>query len=121
MIAHTVVQVQEQSDGLVVAHVERLAGRRMCCGECGRAASRVTATRRLARRWQDLAQREHPLWLVCAPHCVWCPTCGLRVERAGPLHREVAAGHPELVAHCFLEPFASREKIAMDFRFGAVG
>ena len=81
MKAHTVVQVEEVADGGVVAHVDRLPGRRLACGECGRPASKVATTRRPARRWQDLALREQPLWLVYAPHRVWCPTCGLRVER----------------------------------------
>ena len=81
MKAHTVVQVEEQPDGGLVAHVERLPGRRLCCGECGRPVSRVAGTRRPERRWQDLALRDQPLWLVYAPHRVWCPTCGLRVER----------------------------------------
>ena len=81
MKAHTVVQVEEQPDGGLVAHVERLPGRRLCCGECGCPATKVAATRRPARRWQDLALRDQPLWLVYAPHRVWCPTCGLRVER----------------------------------------
>ncbi len=80
MKAHTVVQVEEQPDG-VVAHVDRLPGRRLACGECGCPATKVATTRRPERRWQDLALRDQPLWLVYAPHRVWCPTCGLRVER----------------------------------------
>ena len=51
MKAHTVVHVEEQPDGGLVAHVERLPGRRLCCGECGRPAPKVAATRRPARRW----------------------------------------------------------------------
>jgi len=80
MKAHTVVQVEEQPDG-VVAHVDRLPGRRLACGECGRPVPKVATTRRPERRWQDLALRDQPFWLVYAPHRVWCPTCGLRVER----------------------------------------
>lgn len=64
MKAHTVVQVEQQPDGGVAAHVDRLPGRRLACGECGRPASKVATTRRPARRWQDLALREQPLWLV---------------------------------------------------------
>jgi transposase len=41
----------------------------------------VATTRRPERRWQDLALRDQPLWLTYAPYRVWCPTCGLRVER----------------------------------------
>ena len=81
MKAHTVVQVEEQADGGLVAHVDRLPGRRLACGECGSPAAKVATTRRPARRWQDLALRDAPLWLLYAPHRVWCPTCGIRVER----------------------------------------
>ncbi len=81
MKAHTVVAVEEQPDGGVVAHIERLPGRRLVCGECGHPARKVATTRRPARRWRDLALRDQPLWLVYAPHRLWCPTCGLRVER----------------------------------------
>jgi len=81
MKAHTVTQVNELPDGGVVAHVERLPGRRLACGECGHPAGKVATARRPARRWQDLALRDQPLWLVYAPYRVWCPTCGLRVER----------------------------------------
>ena len=80
MKGHTVIRVEEQPEGLV-AYVDRLPGRRLCCGECGGLTSRVAGTRRPARHWQDLALREQPLWLVYAPHRVWCPACGLRVER----------------------------------------
>jgi transposase len=41
----------------------------------------VATTRRPERRWRDLALRDQALWLVYAPHRVWCPTCGLRVEQ----------------------------------------
>lgn len=81
MKAHTVTQVDAQPDGSLVAHVDRLPGRRLCCGECGRPAPKVAGSRRPARWWQDLSVRDAPLWLVYAPHRVWCPTCGLRVER----------------------------------------
>jgi len=81
MKAHTVVKVEDLPGGGLVAQVDRLPSRRLCCGECGRPAAKVAATRRPARRWQDLALRDQPLWLVYAPHRVWCSTCGLRVER----------------------------------------
>ncbi len=81
MKAHCVTQVEALPDGGVVAHIDRLPGRRLCCGECGRPAQQVAPTRRPERRWRDLALREQPLWLVYAPHRVWCPQCGLRVER----------------------------------------
>jgi len=55
--------------------------RRLRCGACGREATRVAPTRRPARRWRDLAMRDHVVELVYAPHRVWCRHCGLRVER----------------------------------------
>ncbi len=81
MKAHFVVQVEELPGGGLLAHVDRLPGRRLHCGECGRPAAKVARTRRPARRWRDLRLREEVLWLVYAPHRVWCRTCGLRVER----------------------------------------
>jgi hypothetical protein len=39
--AHTVVKTEELPDGRLVAHVDRLPGRRLCCGKCGWPASRV--------------------------------------------------------------------------------
>jgi transposase len=81
MKAHFVTQVEALPDGGWVAHIDRLPGRRLCCGACGRPAAKVAPTRRPERRWRDLALRDQPLWLVYAPHRVWCPTCGLRVER----------------------------------------
>lgn len=80
--AHTVMKVEEQeAEGVLVVHVERLGHRRLRCGECGREAKRVAPTRRPERRWRDLAMREHVVWLVYAPYRVWCQQCGLRVER----------------------------------------
>jgi transposase len=81
MKAHFVTQVEALPDGGWVAHIDRLPGRRLCCGACGRPAAKVAPTRRPERRWRDLALRDQPLWLVYAPHRVWCPTCGRRVER----------------------------------------
>ncbi len=81
MKAHCVTQVEERPDGGVVAHVDRLPGRHLRCGECGCPVAKVAPTRRPERRWRDLALRDQPLWLVYAPHRVCCPQCGLRVER----------------------------------------
>jgi hypothetical protein len=64
MKAHTVVQVEEVADGGMLAFVDRLPGRRLACGECGHPAGKVATTRRPARRRQDLALRDQPLWLV---------------------------------------------------------
>ena len=81
MKAHTVLKTEELPEGGLAAHVDRLPGRRLACGECGCPVAKVAETRRPARRWRDLALRDQPLWLVYAPHRVWCPQCGLRVER----------------------------------------
>lgn len=80
--AHTVVAVEEdETVPMLIVHIERLRQRRLRCGECGRPAAEVAPTRRPARRWRDLAMREHVVELVYAPHRVWCRHCGLRVER----------------------------------------
>jgi transposase len=81
MKAHTATHIDAQPDGSLVAQVDRVPGRRLCCGACGRPAPQVAGSRRPARWWQDLSVRDQPLWLVYDPHRVWCPTCGLRVER----------------------------------------
>ena len=92
MKAHTVVQVEERPGGGLVAHVDRLPGRRLCCGECGRPAAKVATTRRPERRWRDLALRDS--------RSGWCtPPTGSGVHLrppggAGALGGEVAAGHP---------------------------
>lgn len=80
--AHRVARVEErEAEQTLVVHVERLRQRRLRCGECGRTASRVAPTRRPERRWRDLAMRDHVVELRYAPYRVWCPHCGLRVER----------------------------------------
>jgi len=80
--AHTVVKVEErEAEQELVVYVERLGQRRLRCGECGLEAKQVAPSRRPARRWRDLAMREHLVELVYAPYRVWCQRCGLRVER----------------------------------------
>lgn len=80
--AHTVTKVEErEAAGELVVYIDRLGQRRLRCGECGLEAARVAPTRRPERRWRDLAMREHIVELVYAPSRVWCPRCGLRVER----------------------------------------
>ncbi len=81
MKAHYVTGVEQASPTEVVAHVERLGHRRLRCGACGRAVGRVAAARRPPRRWRDLALHGQQLVLEYAPYRVWCPHCGLRVER----------------------------------------
>lgn len=80
--AHLVVKVEEdEAAGALIVHLERLGHRRLRCGACGLEAPRVFPTRRPERRWRDLAMREHVTELRYAPHRVWCPGCGVRVER----------------------------------------
>ena len=80
--AHRVVKVEEDAAAAaLVVHMERLGYRRLRCGECGREAPRVAATRRPPRSWRDLAMRDQVVELVYAPCRVWCLGCGLRVER----------------------------------------
>lgn len=80
--AHRVVKVEEdEAAKTLIVHLDRREHRRLRCGECGRTAWRVAPARRPARRWRDLAMREHILELVYAPCRVWCAPCGLRVER----------------------------------------
>ena len=67
MKTHTVTQVEELPDGSIVGHVDRLPGRHFCCGESGRPAKKVAATRRPARRWRDLALREAANWDTTPP------------------------------------------------------
>jgi transposase len=88
--AHRVVTIEEdEAAGVLVVHLDRRERRRLHCGTCGRAAGRVAP----ARRWRDLALREHVVELVYAPCRVWCIRCGLRVERipwAEPWQRVIA-------------------------------
>jgi transposase len=80
--AHRVVKIEEDETARnLVVHLDRREHRRLQCGECGRGAVRIAPTRRPARRWRDLAFREHIVELVYAPCRVRCPHCGLRVER----------------------------------------
>jgi len=80
--AHRVVKVEEEEGAeALTVYLDRIGERRLHCGVCGRPARRVAGTRRPERRWRDLAMREHLVELVYAPHRVWCPRCGLRVER----------------------------------------
>jgi transposase len=80
--AHRVVRVEDDETAkTLVVHLDRREHRRLHCGACGRAAERVAPTRRPARRWRELAMREHLVALVYAPCRVWCAWCGLRVER----------------------------------------
>ncbi len=116
MKAHFVTQVEELPDGGLVAHVDRLPGRRLCCGECGRPAAKVAPTRRPERRWRDLALRDQPLWLVYAPHRVWCPACGLRVERIPWAAKWQRVTHPLARAVATLARQLDWSSVAAHFR-----
>jgi len=79
MKAHWVTEVVETEEGWV-ARVDRLGNRRLRCGHC-RGETKVTRGRRPERRWRDLSIRDKAFWIVYPPFRVFCPRCGLRVER----------------------------------------
>jgi transposase len=80
--AHRVIKIEEDETApTLVVHLDRLRFRPLRCGECGHETPQVAPTRRPARRWRDLALREHLVELVYPPCRVWCARCGLRVER----------------------------------------
>jgi len=93
--APTVGNTEELPGGGRLAHVDRLPGRRLCCGEGGRPAGKVATTRWPDRRGRDLTLREAPLWRVYAPPRVGCSPCGLRVERT-PWAEKWQRGTPAL-------------------------
>ncbi len=63
-----------------VARVDRFWNRRLRCGHCG-GETRMTRGRRRERRWKDLSLRDKAFWIVYRPFRVFCPRCGLRVEK----------------------------------------
>jgi len=77
--AHTVTEVEERPDGVLV-RIDFIRGRRVRCGGCGRLTSRVVH-RRAERRWRDLSLRDRPLTLAYMPCRVRCRSCGVRVEK----------------------------------------
>ncbi len=77
--AHRVREVREAGSELV-AVVERIPGRRLRCGVCGREGL-AAHDRQPVRRWVDLRIRDRQLLLEYAPCRVRCPVCGVRVER----------------------------------------
>jgi len=79
--AHRVVQVEESETGDLAVWIDRVGRRRLQCGRCGRQTARSAPTRRPVRRWRDLAMRTQAVTLLYAPYRVWCPRCGLHVER----------------------------------------
>lgn len=79
MKAHWVTEVIETEEGWV-ARVDRLGNRRLRCGHCGGETS-LTRGRRPERRSGDLSLRDKPFWILYRPFRVFCPRCGLRVEK----------------------------------------
>lgn len=79
MKAHWVTEVVETEEGWV-ARVDRFGNRRLRCGHCG-GETRMTRGRRRERRWKDLSLRDKAFWIVYRPFRVFCPRCGLRVEK----------------------------------------
>lgn len=77
--SHFIVQIEEEEDHLI-ARVERIEGRHLCCGVCGLKTSR-TCGRLKERQWRDLTIRDKPLILVYVPYRIKCPVCGVRVEK----------------------------------------
>lgn len=77
--AHTVTEVQERPDGVLV-RIDRIQGRRVRCGACGRRTPRVVH-RQSERRWRDLSLRDRSLTLTYRPCRVRCWFCGVRVEK----------------------------------------
>ena len=76
--AHTVTQVEETDEAMVV-HIDRLGQRLLRCGVCRQRCREVHSTRP-EREWRDLAMRQLPLKLRYYPRRVDCPRCGVRVE-----------------------------------------
>jgi transposase len=79
MKAHRVVQVRESGD-LLVAEVERIDGRKLCCGRCGRRCRWTKGQAEAERCWRDLAYGEKWLVVCYRPWRVTCPTCGVTTE-----------------------------------------
>jgi transposase len=77
--AHTVTEVQERPDEMLV-RIDWIPGRRVRCGACGRRARRVVH-RQAERRWRDLSLRDRSLTLTYRPCRIRCRVCGVRVEK----------------------------------------
>jgi hypothetical protein len=57
--AHTVTQVEETDEAMIVS-IDRLGGRLLRCGVCGRRCRQVHSIRK-EREWRDLSMRKLPL------------------------------------------------------------
>jgi len=93
--AHTVTQVEETDESMVV-HIDRLGRRLLRCGVCQQRCREVHSTRP-EREWRDLAMRKLPLKLRYCPRRVDGPRCGVRGEDfpwAEPWARGTAALSP---------------------------
>ena len=60
--AHRVGEVREE-EGVLVAEIERIEGRRLTCGVCSRRTRRIHS-RRPRREWRDLRVRDQTLVLA---------------------------------------------------------
>jgi len=79
MKAHWVTTVRQEA-GQLVAQVERIGHRRLCCGRCGLEAKGTKGRVEAARRWRDVSMGGQ--WLVIAywPFRVVCAACGVTSE-----------------------------------------
>lgn len=114
MKAHYVSEVVETSAGLV-ATVERLGNRSLACGQCG-LETRATRGHWRKRRWKDLSMRNRPLWIQYSPYRVFCPRCGLRVERVSWAGRWARVTHGLAQAILSLAKRLSLKEVAGFFR-----
>jgi len=76
--AHKVTGV-EQSETVLVVHLDRLGKRRLLCGLCRRPTRQVHDVRR-PREWLDLSMRGVRMVLRYRPRRVHCRHCGVHAE-----------------------------------------
>jgi len=114
MKAHWVTEVVETEQG-ILARVDRLGNRRLRCGQCGLEVKK-TRGRLKERRWRDLSIRDQAFWIVYQPFRVFCPRCGLRVERV-PWAKKWSRVTPALAqAVALLAKRLSFKEVAEHFR-----
>ena len=78
LTAHTVTKMEE-TDQVMLVHIDRLGKRLLRCGVCRQRCREVHDVRR-EREWRDLSMRKLSLKLLYRPRRVECPRCGVRVE-----------------------------------------
>ena len=79
MKAHRVTAVREEA-GELVAQVERIGRRRLCCGRCGLEAKGTKGHTERSRRWRDLSMGQKWLVIVYWPYRAVCRACGVTTE-----------------------------------------